>query len=79
MNTAVPHRAAVFHLGRVPKCTGRNSLIESWGSDTEQTQAWSGSEPKQIDKFHQVFFIQKLHDALQALGGVLPFDRQAPK
>jgi predicted nucleic acid-binding protein len=23
------------------------------------------------------FFIQKLHDALQALSGVLPFDRQA--
>jgi len=44
---------AAVHIGPQLSCprTRRtqfiSSLIESWGSDTEQTQAQSGSEPKE--------------------------------
>ncbi len=39
-----PHRAAVF-FPNTRKTHLNSSLIESWGSDTEQSQAWSGSQP----------------------------------
>ncbi len=46
-----PHRAAVFVSKGAsiwPKTHLNSSLIESWGSDTERTQAQSGSGAKEI-------------------------------
>ncbi len=41
-----PHRAAVF-VSEARRTQLNSSLIESWGSNTEQTHAQNGSEPNQ--------------------------------